>query len=153
KINRGACMVKSSAAAVLDASAGVLDDPRADAATLQSALAELDGHLDEAEQATSVPAPGATQGRDLVSALDPAFRAQELSFAVTESGANAAYAAAAERRTWIERVMGRQPHGVPGTLMAAQERASAHVDRQSVWLHNSVRGAIALAAAVAVAGL
>jgi hypothetical protein len=38
-----------------------------------------------------------------------------------------------------------------GTFAAAQQRAAAHVDRNSVWLHNSVRGAAGLALAVLVA--
>ena len=59
--------------------------------------------------------------------------------------------AAAERRTWLQRVLGRQPQGLAGTFTAAQQRASAHIDRNSVWLHNSVRGAAGLALAVLVA--
>jgi hypothetical protein len=48
-------------------------------------------------------------------------------------------------------LLGRQPAGIAGALSAAQERAAAHVERHSVWLHNSVRGAIGLALAVLVA--
>ncbi|MEV8411725.1 FUSC family protein, partial [Streptomyces niveus] len=62
-------------------------------------------------------------------------------------------AARAERRTWVQRLLGRQATGLPGTLSAAQERVSAHVDPHSVWLHNSVRGAVGLALAVLVANL
>jgi hypothetical protein len=36
-------------------------------------------------------------------------------------------------------------------MTAAQHRAAAHLDRHSIWLHNSVRGAVALAVAVLVA--
>ena len=88
---------------------------------------------------------------ELVTALDPSFRAQELSFAVSLIAANIELAAAAERRSWLAAVLGRRPAGVPGTFSAAQERAVAHVARNSVWLHNSVRGAIGLAIAVFVA--
>ena len=42
-------------------------------------------------------------------ALDPTFRAQELSFAVSQIASNIDLAAAAERRSWIERLLGRQP--------------------------------------------
>ena len=38
-------------------------------------------------------------------------------------------------------------------LSSAQQRAGAHVERHSVWLHNSVRGATALGLAVLVADL
>jgi hypothetical protein len=50
-------------------------------------------------------------------------------------------------------LLGRQPAGVSGTVSAAQERAAAHVDPHSVWLHNSVRGAVGLGLAVLIANL
>ena len=53
----------------------------------------------------------------------------------------------------MERLLGRQPAGLAGPLASAQERAAAHVQRHSVWLHNSVRGAVGLALAVLVANL
>ncbi len=89
--------------------------------------------------------------REFITSLDPSFRAQELGFAVTSIAANIDLTAAAERRSWLARLLGRQPEGLSGTLSAAQERASSHVDRNSVWLHNSVRGAAGLALAVLVA--
>jgi uncharacterized membrane protein YccC len=90
---------------------------------------------------------------EFVSSLEPSFRAQEMSFAVSMIAANIDLTSAAERRTWWQRVLGRQPEGVPGTWVAAEERAIAHLDRKSVWLHNSVRGAIGLGVAVLVADL
>jgi Fusaric acid resistance protein-like len=87
----------------------------------------------------------------LVSALDPSFRAQELGFAVRNIAQDIDLMAAAERRGWLARLLGRQPRGLAGTLTTAQRRAAAHVDRNSVWLHNSVRGAVGLALAVLVA--
>ena len=83
----------------------------------------------------------------------PSFRAQELSFAVSAIARNIDLTAAAERRSWLERLLGRQPAGLAGTLPAARERAAAHVERHSVWLHNSVRGAVGLGLAVLVANL
>jgi hypothetical protein len=88
---------------------------------------------------------------EFLSALDPSFRAQELSFAVAQIGNNIDLTAAAERRSWLERLLGRQPEGVSSQRRAAQERAAAHAERHSVWLHNSVRGAIGLGLAVFVA--
>lgn len=87
----------------------------------------------------------------LVSALDPSFRAQEVGFAVMNIARDVDLVAAAERRTWLQRLLGRQPVGLTGTFTVAQRRATAHVDRHSVWLHNSVRGAVGLALAVFVA--
>jgi uncharacterized membrane protein YccC len=88
---------------------------------------------------------------EAITSLDPSFRAQELGFAVTTIAHNIDLTAAAERRSWVARMLGRQPEGLAGRLSAAQERAAAHVDRDSVWLHNSVRGAVGLALAVFVA--
>jgi hypothetical protein len=88
---------------------------------------------------------------EFLSSLDPSFRAQELSFAVSLIARNIDLAAAAERRSWLDRLLGRQPEGLSGTLSAAQERATAHVERHSVWLHNSVRAAVGLGLAVLVA--
>jgi uncharacterized membrane protein YccC len=88
---------------------------------------------------------------EFITSLDPSFRAQELGFAVASIGSNIDLAAAAERRTWLERLLGRQPKGLSGALSAAQQRAAAHVDRNSVWLHNSVRGAVGLGLAVLIA--
>ena len=50
-------------------------------------------------------------------------------------------------------MLGRQPGELEGALSVAQERAAAHVERHSVWLHNSVRGAAGLGLAVAAAEL
>ncbi len=90
---------------------------------------------------------------ELVGSLGPSFRAQELSYAVTAVAANVEIAAAAERRPWWRKLLGRQPAGDGGPLASAEERALAHVEFHSVWLRNSVRGAIGLAGAVLVADL
>ena len=88
-----------------------------------------------------------------MSSLDPSFRAQELSFVVGQIATNTEFAAAAARRSWVDRLLGRQPEGLQGTLASAQERAGAHVARDSLWLQNSLRGAVALGSAVLVADL
>ncbi|MGF7238639.1 MAG: FUSC family protein [Frankia sp.] len=93
------------------------------------------------------------QVSEFISALEPSFRAQEMSFAVSAIADNIDLAAAAERRGMVARVLGRAPAGIPGALSAAQERASAHVERHSVWLHNSVRAAAGLGLAVLLANL
>ena len=90
---------------------------------------------------------------EVITSLDPSFRAQELSFAVSLIGSNVELMEAAERRTWWQRFLGRQPAGIAGTVSAAQERAAAHVDPHSVWLHNSLRGAAGLGLAVLIANL
>ncbi|HUA73463.1 MAG TPA: FUSC family protein [Solirubrobacteraceae bacterium] len=160
-VNRPACAVKVAAAGVLDRAAELLAGEGGDCAALHAALDELGGALGEMERGATVrpgeiadgsvgeaslPAP-----EQVVSALDPSFRALELGFAVTNIARNVDLAAAAERRTWAQRLLGREPAGLAGQLQVAQRRATAHIDRGSVWLHNSVRGAVGLALAVLVA--
>ena len=90
---------------------------------------------------------------ECVSSLEPSFRAQELGFAVSAIAVNIQRAVAAGQRTWWQQLLGRQPDGAGGALASAEERAGARVDWHSVWLHNSVRGAVALGMAVLVADL
>jgi uncharacterized membrane protein YccC len=159
-----ACIVKSAAASSLAEAADLLDAPARSPAALHAALDRMSGALAELEHATTTRLPddagAATPGaedraqmRRIVSSLDPSFRAQELSFVVAQVGRNVDLAAAAERRSWMDRVLGRQPPGLAGPLSAAQERASAHVERHSQWLRNSLRGGAALGLSVLVADL
>ena len=50
-------------------------------------------------------------------------------------------------------MLGRQPKGFTGLLSSVGERARAHLEPSSIWLHNSLRGAAALTLAVLVADL
>ncbi len=163
-VDHDACAVKLAAAAVLERGAGLLETIGGDCAELHSELAELAERLAGLERsATSdlpvrrrTPATGSAtqeqaQAAEFISSLDPSFRAQELGYVVSTLAHNIDLTAAAERRSWLARALGRQPEGLAGTLVAAQERAGAHVDRNSVWLHNSVRGAVGLGLAVFVA--
>jgi uncharacterized membrane protein YccC len=167
--DHAACAVKVAAAAVLERGAELLDANGGDCADLHAAMSELsdasrrleDGAMAELPVRRTSTAPGAGTGTgtgaeeervgEFITSLDPSFRAQELGFAVSTIAGNIDLAAAAERRSWLERLLGRQPTGLAGPLSAAQERAGAHVDRNSVWLHNSVRGAVGLGLAVLVA--
>jgi len=152
--------VKRAAADVLDATADLLDSPGRPSNALHAATGELQSALRALERASSdaLPESAATldaeeNARRVITALDPGFRSQELSFIVLQIAANVDFAARAERRTWLEKVLGRQPEGFVGFLTAAQQRAGSHVGRDSVWLQNSLRGAIGLGLAVLVADL
>jgi uncharacterized membrane protein YccC len=152
------CAVKIAAAGVLERAADLLEKPRSSSDDLSAALRRMRAALTDLERATINVLPtegsnGETPARNVVSSLDPSFRAQELSFVVDQIATNTDFAAAAARRTWIDRLLGRQPEGLQGALTAVQERAGAHVERHSVWLHNSLRGAAALGLAVLVADL
>jgi uncharacterized membrane protein YccC len=158
--NQHVCRVKSAAADVLERSAALLDEPRAGSESLSAALTDMRSALEALEHATTTLLPalahrarGHDEARQVVSALDPGFRAQELSFVVGQIATNTDFAAAAERRSWLERLLGRQPEGLPGRLTAVQERAGSRVEPHSLWLHNSVRAAAALGLAVLVADL
>jgi hypothetical protein len=142
--------VRAAAATVLERGADLLDDPARSPAALHEALAALREALAALERAAMrmLPAPG-----EEISSLDPSFRAQELSYVVSQVAGNVDLAAAAERRSWLEQLLGRRPAGLAGPLSTAQERAGAHVERHSLWLQNSVRGAAGLGLAVLIADL
>jgi hypothetical protein len=148
--------VKTAAAVVLERGADLLDAPQRSPDALHAALAELRARLSELERgATSkLPAGAGAPVRatsEVISSLDPAFRAQEVSFVVSQIATNIDWAAAAERRSWLEQMLGRQPEGLAGPISAAHERAGAHVEQHSLWLQNSIRGAIGLGLAVLIA--
>jgi uncharacterized membrane protein YccC len=163
-VNHAARAVKAAAAGVLERGADLLAAGGADGDGLHAAQAELSGAVAKIEASAMADLPvrrlppgsgrnGPEPVSEFITSLDPAFRAQELNFAVSLIARNIDRTAAADRRSWRNRLLGRQPEGVPGTLSAAQERAAAHVERHSVWLHNSVRGAVGLGLAVLVARL
>jgi uncharacterized membrane protein YccC len=171
-VNRAACAVKVAAAAVLERGAELLEVTGGDCAALHAALTELTTAVHRMEESATTDLPvgreasaGSERPRatvaeaaqeqqragEFITSLDPSFRAQELGFAVSAIAGNIDLAAAGERRTWLQRLLGRQPKGLSGPLSAAQQRVAAHVDRHSVWLHNSVRGAVGLGLAVLIA--
>ena|ERR1700678_854079 len=158
--DRAVCDVKLAAAATLEDGAALLDAAAGNPAGVRRDLQRLGEARDAMERTTmsavsghGMPessAPGAAQ---YVNALEPSFRAQELTFAVSAIAENIQLTVAARQRTWWQQLLGRQPAGASSALASAQERAGAYAQRHSVWLHNSVRGAIALALAVVVADL
>jgi uncharacterized membrane protein YccC len=158
-VDHPACAVKIAAAAALERGAELLGMLGGDPRELQEAIAQLKTAMREAETGATGELlvrrkpimDDATGSGELITALDPAFRAQELGYAVSIIAENIDLTAAAERRGWLDRVLGRQPEGLASTASAVQQRAAAHIDLGSVWLHNSVRGAVALGAAVLVA--
>ena len=179
--SREAMRVKEAAAAVLERVADLLDSRGGSSDELDVALTELAaahatmqedvtadlpvrslqpagdpagaGPLAEPEPSAGDPAGGGRPVSEFITSLDPAFRAEELSYAVSLIASNAGLTAAAERRSWRDRWLGRQPEGMPGTLSAARERITSYLGPDSVWLHNSLRGAAGLGLAVLAARL
>ena len=152
-VNQAALRVKVAAASALERGADLLELHGGRSDELRAALVGLRKAVAATESTISLDQPAEGSVTRLISALDPGFRAQELSFSASQIGLNIDLTAAAERRSWMARVLGRQQPGLAGTLSSAQERAATHLDRHSVWLHNSVRGAIGLGLAVLVANL
>lgn len=158
QVDPSVCAVKSAAATLLEHCAKELGAEPAPQDSLRAHLRELAEAREGMERTstTRLPVRRVAHGdgtREFVSSLEPSFRAQEMSFAITAIAQNTDATVAAQRRTWRQQVLGRQPEGVGGRLASAQERAGAHAERHSVWLHNSVRGAIGLGGAVLVADL
>jgi uncharacterized membrane protein YccC len=151
------CAVKLAAADVLEQATALLDAGRGPLDSLQPSLDRLEQARSAMGQAAmSLAGDGpetAGQAEQYVAELGPSFRAQELTFVTSAIAANVRLTVAALERPWWQQLIGRQPEGVTGALASAQERAGAHFEPHSVWLHNSVRGAIALGLAVLVADL
>jgi len=152
--------VRRAAAEVLDRATDLLDDLHAGPDALHAALADLHAAMDDMERNSTARLPMYRPATDTVEevhafirTLDLSFRAQELGFAVVQIAGNVDLAAAAERRSWPERLLGREPGAVTEPLAAARERGIAHLESHSVWLHNSFRGAVGLGIAVTLAGL
>ncbi|MFF4756802.1 FUSC family protein [Streptomyces sp. NPDC002514] len=149
--------VLRAAATALDRAAALLSEPRAAPDSLPAAVTDLRRAVQGLElgATTRLPVhhpPGTeSEVRAFLGTLDVSFRAQELGFATLQITGNVQVAAAADRRSWRERLLGREPWALTEPLAAARERAAAHLQRHSVWLHNSLRGALGLGIAVALA--
>jgi hypothetical protein len=141
---------RRAAAVVLERAADLLEDPRhAGLEPLRAASEELREAMAAMERGATVrlpvdrPVDGTdAQVREFLSVLDLSFRAQELGFATLQVASNVELAVEAERRSWFDRLLGREPGAVRQPLASARERATAHMEWHSVWLHNSLRGAV-----------
>jgi uncharacterized membrane protein YccC len=148
----GSRALRSAAGDVLIEGAELLDQPTKDPHALNDALEVMAAERSKLERTATgtLPAEGS---QAMITALDPGFRAQELSYVASQVATNIGLAAAADQRGWVDQLLGRQPPGVARPFSAAEERAGAHLERHSLWLRNSVRAAVALGLAVLVARL
>jgi uncharacterized membrane protein YccC len=156
--------VRLAAGAVLEQGIALLGeqpDARQELARARQALDAITGALVEQ---VSIPHAARVRTHDSAptvelevaafsSALDPAFRAQEASFMVSQIAANIEVIAAANGRTWPQRLLGRQPPGIGGPLSSIRERAGAHLALGSVAARNALRAGVALGIAVLAARL
>ncbi|MGW6281693.1 FUSC family protein [Kribbella sp. NPDC055071] len=152
-----ASAVHLAAANVLDLSAELLEDPKLAPDRLAAAAAELREAVTalEAGAVTRLPAANGSQPgvMEFVGSLAVSFRAQEIAFGVLQVAQNLEAARVADQRSWGDRLLGRDPTSLTSPLASAVERATAHLEPHSVWLHNSIRGAVGLAVAVAIANV
>ncbi len=76
----------------------------------------------------------------------------ELVYTTRLTGLTVAASAAADARSLIDRLLGRNTPATPtGEVLPVHRALSGHLNVRSVWFQNSVRGAIGLAIAVAIA--
>ncbi|MFF7359628.1 FUSC family protein [Streptomyces sp. NPDC008125] len=154
-VMRAAAELLGMGAARLDSLGGDFADPAPARQRLRNASAAMERALLHTPPAKNPK--GARQRRSAVAgfigSLEPSFRAQEMSSLILSITENIESVVAARDRRWWQRALGRRPANISSALSLAQERAGAHVELHSVWMHNSVRGAFALGLAVLMAGL
>ncbi|SEO57726.1 Fusaric acid resistance protein-like [Actinacidiphila rubida] len=90
---------------------------------------------------------------ELAGALASGFRAERRGSLAASIASDVRLAVLARQRSWWQRVRGSRPVQAQSDLSSARDRLVGHLDWHSVWLHNSLRGAAALSAAVVLAQL
>jgi uncharacterized membrane protein YccC len=150
--------LRAAATRVLHACAGVLDrqgwaPERGWRQHLEAELAELDrarNAVAEESLAELLGRPTSPENAQLRGEFErPLYVAHELGYAVALVGGTVAAVAAADARTWRQRLTGRRvTQDELGVVRVATRSALGQLDRHAVWLQNSVRGAVGLALAV-----
>ncbi len=85
---------------------------------------------------------------------DPAVHSStllEVVYTTRLTGSTVAGAAAADARPVLDRLVGRHPELPAGSVLPVHNVLTGHLTLRSVWFQNSVRGALGLAIAVAIA--
>jgi len=156
--------VQNASAVVLTESATLLEMRSAPVAplawartALAAAIGEMERHLEQhLSMAPSPPDdPSSAHANDgpidrFLRALEFSFRSREVGYAAERIAADVELAITAERRRFLDRVLGHE-QGDTSAWTSAKARITSHLQRHSVWLHNSVRGAVGLALAVLIA--
>ncbi|WP_328999866.1 FUSC family protein [Kribbella sp. NBC_00709] len=147
-----ASAVHFAAANVLELSAELLDDPTLAPDKLTAAAEALRDAVTALEKGAVARLPKDGMA-EFLGVLNVSFRAQEIAYAVLLIAQNVETARVADQRGWTDRLLGREPTSLTAPFASAAERAAAHLEPHSVWLHNSIRGAAGLAIAVTVANV
>jgi uncharacterized membrane protein YccC len=126
-------------------------------AGLTTAMNEMERHLEHDLSTTLSPTKATPNAHAtdspvarFFSSLEFSFRSREVGYGVERIAVDVEQAITAERRGFFDRVLGHEP-GDATPLESARTRIASHLQRHSVWLHNSVRGATGLALAVLIA--
>jgi uncharacterized membrane protein YccC len=155
-VQSAARAVLNEAADVLEARVVSLEGLRTAQSQLSAAITDLESHLEShfLMDDSSDPATPALSKEQLatrfIASIELSFRSREVGFAAVMIATNVERAVLAEQRSFIERVLGHEPGGT-SLWSSACSRITSRLRQHSIWLHNSVRGAIGLAIAVVVA--
>jgi hypothetical protein len=152
--------LRAAATRVLTECGAVLDSPTSEQvqAELRESLTQLADTrgavaretLDELQIRTQPLDGGSVRGEF----GRPLYAAHELGYVVAMAGHTVATIAAADSRSWWQRLIGRRVREDElGVVTVAQRAALGQLDRHGVWLQNSIRSAAGLAAAVLIARL
>lgn len=146
--------LRAAATRVMQACADLLDGSGS-SDELSAHLADLDrARVAVADETLAELRRSAGSSDDVVAGeLErPLYAAHQLGFAVAVVGETVTRIVIADARSWLARILGRRPAiDEPGAISAAEQVATGHLDRHSVWLQNSVRAAAGLAFAVLLA--
>jgi uncharacterized membrane protein YccC len=154
-VQRASANVLTEAATLLETRSAPLTPLSTARDQLDAAVSGMERHLEhhlsmdhESEQST---APSSDNPVDrFIAALEFSFRSREMGYATERIATDVEHAIIAERRGFFDRALGREPGGT-NPWSSARARITSHLQRHSVWLHNSVRGAIGLTIAILVA--
>jgi uncharacterized membrane protein YccC len=156
EVQSSAAKVLSEASQALDSHSVSIEELRSAQSELSRAITDLEGHLehhflagDSSNLASSSPTKDELAAR-FVTSIEFSFRSREVGFAAMMIATNVERAILAEQRSYMERLLGHEPGGT-SLWSSARSRIISRLRHHSIWLHNSVRGAIGLAIAVAVA--
>lgn len=143
--------VAAATACVLEAVARALEAGSEDRA---AALQGLDEALDDLVHARAAVFAEAEAALRHGGVALPPYQAHELAQAALMTGDVVGSAVAADARSLRDRLLGRRPTGRALDRLSSPGRIVAgHLDRHSVWLHNSLRGGAGLGLAVLIAEL
>jgi uncharacterized membrane protein YccC len=155
-IQRASVSVLTEAATLLETRAAPLRPLATARNQLDTAMSEMERHLEHhLSMADHHAEPSTPHSNDnlverFLAALAFSFRSREIGYATQRIATDVEHAITAERRGFFDRVLGHEPGGT-SPWSSARARIASHLQRHSVWLHNSVRGAIGLTIAILVA--